>query len=378
MIFVDESHRYVPQSEPQSEGVAAWAFESPAYPPLGENEHAEGRIYKDDQDACLRMAKAFREAEKSRVRQEFPPEALKDWTWKKKDTFRIGLQDSSSNIDFSQKLTGRRYNETKSQRLLKQGPYASAVAEHQGPRRSMEDRSLAAQLTVHVGGQDETVTLWGVFDGHGGSGCAEFVKWAVCETLKGKLEKYNSERFSDAGILSALKMTPVHLDKNYAGIAGTTFTMAVEIQGRIYADNTGDSRIILQNGEGETVQLTEDAKPLSERYSKGILRRDGGVLCGRVGGRLAVARAIGDDHIEGLTARPKVTFVTTKDLAKNAYLVLASDGLWDAASSSNVGKAVKDMRRAGAKPEEMARALVDEAHDFASMDNITVIVVKLS
>jgi serine/threonine protein phosphatase PrpC len=57
-------------------------------------------------------------------------------------------------------------------------------------------------------------------------------------------------------------------------------------------------------------------------------------------------------------------------------LVLASDGLWDAMNNDEATRLALEQRRRGA--EAAARALVAEAYQRGSLDNISCVVVFLS
>ncbi|OGN58689.1 MAG: hypothetical protein A3C42_01330 [Chlamydiae bacterium RIFCSPHIGHO2_02_FULL_45_9] len=52
--------------------------------------------------------------------------------------------------------------------------------------------------------------------------------------------------------------------------SGTTATVAMILDGKLWTANVGDSRTILDNG----IQLSEDAKPTDTHYRKGIENQD--------------------------------------------------------------------------------------------------------
>jgi serine/threonine protein phosphatase PrpC len=54
--------------------------------------------------------------------------------------------------------------------------FAVEVAEDQGPRPYMEDRQVSIPFANElIGVEDKQISLFGVFDGHGGSDTAEYV-----------------------------------------------------------------------------------------------------------------------------------------------------------------------------------------------------------
>lgn len=95
---------------------------------------------------------------------------------------------------------------------------------------------------------------------------------------------------------------------------------------------------------------------------------------GRLGGLLAVTRAFGDLGLKknmGLTARPEVKKVEIR--LSHRYVIVASDGLWDYVTLKSVQKVLRE----GEEPDMIARSLVKLALTQGSIDNISVIVVRL-
>jgi len=124
--------------------------------------------------------------------------------------------------------------------------------------------------------------------------------------------------------------------------------------------------------------------------------------CWRVQGDLAVSRAFGDAHLKpyGVSSTPELSAISLTP--RDAFLVLASDGLWDVVdeqqcarsvarwtSCTNAGQPMLALticilvRRCASSvlrasdPLGAARALCDLASARGSMDNITVLVVAL-
>lgn len=116
--------------------------------------------------------------------------------------------------------------------------------------------------------------------------------------------------------------------------------------------NTGDSRAVLIDYSDEHPgQATRDHKPTDEDEQLRIL--DAGGFCreGRVGGILAVSRALGDlpcrdvqdkDLAEQpITSRPELYEWLVTDCSP--LLILASDGLWDAQTPEQVKEHFRDL-----------------------------------
>lgn len=86
-----------------------------------------------------------------------------------------------------------------------------------------------------------------------------------------------------------------------------------------------------------------------------------------------MTRSIGDDDLKPyVTAEPEVD--ETLLSAEDEYIVMASDGLWDVVSNTDVVSIIRDtVKDAGM----CAKRLATEAAARGSKDNITVIVVFL-
>ena len=97
----------------------------------------------------------------------------------------------------------------------------------------------------------------------------------------------------------------------------------------------------------------------------------------RVNGILATSRALGDLMLKEkkvLTAEPEFVQVDLKQV-KARFVILASDGLWDVFTNE---QAVQFVREHFHEKDYGAASLVKKAIDLESLDNITVIIIKLS
>ena len=264
------------------------------------------------------------------------------------------------------------------------------VASCQGRRNAMEDTEIAIETSFHVQDHLYSFHLFGVFDGHGGANASHFVKGHISCYLKQAFEAHNRFTLTDEGIFKALKECCVALDRDFSGIGGTTATIAVILNDHIWIANVGDSRALLVQDEGVAIQATEDAKPEMDKYKRKVEQLGGEVTYAsdvngaiwRVNKILAVARAIGDKIILGksgqccISPKPKITRFPLKDF-KGGYLALACDGLFDVASTNQVGQAIDKMAEEGNSVEKICQKLVYHAIQAGSRDNVTVMVVKL-
>lgn len=253
----------------------------------------------------------------------------------------------------------------------KVGKYEVGVCHCIGRRPTMEDEHLSTSFNLNIKGKAHPVQLFGVFDGHGGRQAAAFVKKNLEQELHNTLNEFCVNGLTDKDIFNALKITFVRLDKKFKERSGTTATVAIILDGKLWTANVGDSRTILDNG----IQLSEDAEPADPRYKKGIEKRGGRVFFNRINGQLGVARAIGDHNVTGVSPKPKITVLPLSMVPSQSHLILTCDGVYDVASTRQVAEAVKTHKNQSVT--ELAKNIVYSAYQAASEDNLSALVIKL-
>lgn len=250
--------------------------------------------------------------------------------------------------------------------------YEVGVCHFIGRRAEMEDEHLITSFSLNVNGTVHPVQLLGIFDGHGGKDASIYVRDHLQRNLHETLDEFCANGLTDEAIWNALKITFVKLNENFKKAkSGTTATVAMILDGKIWTANVGDSRTILDSG----IQLSEDAKPKNPRYMKGIVKRGGKVIGKRVNGYLAVARAVGDHNVCGVNARPKITCVPLSSLPTGGHLILACDGIYDVATTHQIASAVSNHSHQPAV--ELAKNIVYSAYQANSRDNLSALVVTL-
>lgn len=267
------------------------------------------------------------------------------------------------------------------------GGYQVGISHAQGRRATMEDEHLAVSFNLTIAGRNYPIQLFGIFDGHGGRDAARYVRDNLKSKLSQALVEFNPQGLSDAGIWKALKMTTVRLNRDFknrfgaiAQDQGTTATIAMILDQKLWTANVGDARTVMDNA-GVPIQMTEDAKPGDPRYRKGIEKRGGfvGEVFGtpRINGDLAVARAIGDHRFNGaVSARSKITVKSLSEIQPGSHLILCCDGIYDVARTQDVVGAVHANRALA--PGVLARNIVYSAYQSGSTDNLSSMVIKFS
>ncbi len=111
---------------------------------------------------------------------------------------------------------------------------------------------------------------------------------------------------------------------------GSTATVAVIKNAKIFVANAGDSRAVLCR-DGEAIPLSKDHKPSRQMKWQRIIKAFGlcdVVLGDRVQGVLAVSRALGDKVLNPYVI-PEPEITQTRVDPQHEFLILACDGVWD-------------------------------------------------
>ncbi|CAK9875829.1 unnamed protein product [Sphagnum jensenii] len=240
-----------------------------------------------------------------------------------------------------------------------------------GKRASMEDFHDAKISKVG----EQVIGLFGVFDGHGGSRAAEYVKKHLFDNML-KHPKFIDD--TKLAIAEAYKQTDqdyLRAENGNQRDAGSTASTAVLVGERLLVANVGDSRAVICR-DGTAVPLSSDHKP-NRTDERQRIEDAGGVVMWvgtwRVGGVLAVSRAFGDRLLKRyVVAEPEIQEDTIKEGVD--FLVLASDGLWDVVTNDEAVSMVGPVP----DPQDAAKMLTDEAYRRGSADNITCVIVRFN
>eukprot|EP00744_Colponema_vietnamica_P014718 GILI01020606.1.p1 GENE.GILI01020606.1~~GILI01020606.1.p1 ORF type:complete len:534 (-),score=101.62 GILI01020606.1:110-1711(-) len=276
--------------------------------------------------------------------------------------------------------------------------FNTGIHSDQGARGTMEDTEVAIQ---ELGLSSKFFSsFFGVYDGHGGSACAEYLaahlhsrfKTVVNET--GGLDLSTNVR---KDLCSSLRKACLDVDSDFLStssfdaLASGAAAVCVALVGdRVLAANVGDARAVLCS-KGKAIDLSIDHKPDRPDELKRIEQAGGHVTFRRVLGRLAVSRAFGDIEYKGrnpesteqplVVADPEIREWKMTD--HDEFILLACDGLFDVFTSQD---AVDFCRRQLASmdvrmqdPSRVVKQLIDEAIQVRrSRDNVTAILITLN
>ena len=220
------------------------------------------------------------------------------------------------------------------------------VSAMQGWRMEMEDAHVCDMKLPFA----EDSCFFGVFDGHAGPKAAQFCSTHLIDTIAAC---YKKEKDAVDRIGSAIRKGFIELDKdmknrepwsNSEDRSGTTAVAALITPELIYLGNCGDSRAILCQEE-KLGLATADHKPYNEDERLRIEKAGGTVMMQRVNGSLAVSRALGDFDYKRRSSLPDISQLVSpepditpikRNLAKDHFLLLACDGIFDVMTNEDV------------------------------------------
>ncbi|GFS03018.1 integrin-linked kinase-associated serine/threonine phosphatase 2C [Elysia marginata] len=281
------------------------------------------------------------------------------------------------------------------------------VADRQGEREDMQDAHVIMndflKLVPEAHKSITRLSLYAVFDGHGGVRASRFASQHLHNNLrdrfpKGELKQVEKE--IKKIFLETFKKTDEDFLKEAARNKpswkdGTTAVVVLAINDTLYIANLGDSKAVLcRYKECEAkhmgVSLTVDHSPSVYEERIRIQKAGGVVREGRVLGVLEVSRSIGDGPYKrhGVTCVPDVKRCQLTD--NDRYLMIACDGLWKSYSVDEsiqfANKILEDpnVTATGRKtPEDLkfdsaCSKLANSAVLRLSGDNVTVVMVSIS
>eukprot|EP00013_Stygamoeba_regulata_P019413 CAMPEP_0177648052 /NCGR_PEP_ID=MMETSP0447-20121125/10625_1 /TAXON_ID=0 /ORGANISM="Stygamoeba regulata, Strain BSH-02190019" /LENGTH=688 /DNA_ID=CAMNT_0019150673 /DNA_START=164 /DNA_END=2230 /DNA_ORIENTATION=+ len=283
------------------------------------------------------------------------------------------------------------------------------VASMQGRRSYMEDYYAASSA--------DGVSLFGVFDGHGGWEAAAYAQdqlfanvlsdvYAQSEAASSGGGKRDMAHAFDAGFARTERNLLADLPHSTAGSTAVCVSL---VGAHLTAANLGDSRAVLGRRDGSAQPLSRDHKPdLPDERARiealgGFVRRLG---VWRVQGVLATSRALGDQPLKPFVSALPEQMERTLVAGVDDFVVLASDGLFDVLTNQEVVSLVRTRLAAlsskqqqqqqqqqqststSADPRDWERAHAEElshiaeelcktAYQRGSSDNITAMIVDL-
>lgn len=251
------------------------------------------------------------------------------------------------------------------------------------------------------------ITLFGIFDGHGGYEVSTKAKELLPKEIHSKITLSTNEQFIKTSLIECFEKTDKELMTKLTECddMGSTCTVCFITKNRtnriLYCANLGDSHAYLVSNIKAT-RLTQEHKCDNESEVERLKEVNAMIFNNRLFGQLALTRAFCDRKMKphGLLATPAVNSVVIKETApktsiydKNEseipvvnnnnqehdlYLVIASDGIWDVTNDEDLMRIfVRENLGMEKSTKTLCKTLLDYAIENGSTDNISVVVVKL-
>ena len=310
---------------------------------------------------------------------------------------------------------------------------AYAVNTYQGIIRNYNEDRVSITLNIakpnnYNNGIWPKCSLFGIYDGHGGNTCADFLKDNLHSFI---IHDKNFPQNPKNALINGFQKAEEYFISNYAlnkengnelfDKSGSCVVIALIINKVCYIANVGDSRAIISLNKGKDVRaLTIDHKPNEEHESRRI-KLNGGkiyqtqtptttkkivdnnnkilnqILIGPyrvLPGRLSVSRAIGDAEAKlpqfggkknVIIPNPEISYFNIDDNID--FLILGCDGIFDQLSNEDIVNCVwltcdlekskeyyfiKDINDQCACAVDM---IMKCALERKSLDNITVVLI---
>ncbi|KAK6204776.1 ser/thr protein phosphatase [Scheffersomyces amazonensis] len=293
------------------------------------------------------------------------------------------------------------------------------IGSMQGYRTTMED---AYDVKVN---EDETLAVFGVFDGHGGKSCAEYLKVHLVDIIFKQLNiigKQGTTKLSDYIRITKNAFFKVDSqlssNKEFNNCGSTGIISALINNQYLVVANTGDSRCILSLG-GQPKTLSFDHKPVIMNERVRIENSNGYIKNNRINEILALSRAFGDfkfklPYIDSprneyinknkqyfkndlihlppelfqVTVEPEVILFDIENASKNPktkpeFMVIACDGIWDCYKNKDLINTIRHKLSVGWKLNKIIEFILHDCLMMASnytgigFDNMTIIIIAL-
>lgn len=228
------------------------------------------------------------------------------------------------------------------------------------------------------------VCSFGVYDGHGGYGCSAGAREQLLPMISKALERCDNPEDCQNVVKKAYKDLDEQVGQSSeSGATASTVTLRGN---ELIVAHVGDSRVVVcKAGDRPEIlyQTTDHSADLASEQER--ITQAGGYVSGRrLGGTLALSRALGDYHtlfnkdkkdkLDGLSAEPEV-----QQIAADAcdFVIVASDGFWDKCSSEDAARYVHAelIKGVDVSAQQLADRLLNTNWD--GHDDVTVMIILL-
>ena len=239
-------------------------------------------------------------------------------------------------------------------------------------RKEMEDKSYIKINIIEK--ENHKISLFAIFDGHGGKLVSDYLYNNYEKTLISILEKnnYNIEK----SIKESFKEIDNNLEKKpNTKTIGSTATIILIDNNILYCANVGDSESYYISKD-KIIKLTNLHNCKNKNEVERVKNSKGLIFGNRVFGMLNLTRSIGDFDfkIYGVINEP---FIYKVNLIENysKYVILGSDGVWDVVNENDL---VDIEKNSGGVTKDFCERIVNFAIEKGSKDNVSCIVIKIA
>jgi protein phosphatase 1G len=266
----------------------------------------------------------------------------------------------------------------------------------------LEDTYIS-KLNVVRTKADLPISIFGVFDGHGGKQVARFLQrnfiYELLENSHFKTNNYTTALEETFVKMDTLLRSPqgqqelfqLQGNKTEELGCGSTATVALLIgKSELYVAHVGDSRCYITN-DWKLQALTNDHRPNDTNERERIVAAEGEIQNGRVDDLINISRSIGDLKFKNnkdlpqskqkLISLPEVKKIELTD--KNEVILLGSSGFWQAEPTTEKHlERIKDLYAIEKDTVRTVERYLDSAIGKSSggigNDNMTLILVDLN
>ncbi|PWV00248.1 putative protein phosphatase 2C [Trypanosoma cruzi] len=258
------------------------------------------------------------------------------------------------------------------------------VTSEQGTRKTMEDQHAMVP---------EAIPFFAVYDGHGGTQCAEFLRDNLHTLILSHPDVMtNPEKALRDGIANA-EAEFLKKCANGKCESGSTCAVAIIVDDTLVTGNVGDTEIVLCRAGSPLVLSTKHSLQSNGAENERVKACGGRIISNRVGHpkfnpqvlSLGITRAIGDAGFKldeytdgkpsGIIAEAETR--TTKLTDDDEFFVIGCDGLWDVMSYDRVVQFCSRLAAEGVPPQDITDRLCQEALRQGSTDNVTCIYINI-
>ena len=266
----------------------------------------------------------------------------------KKNSYKVNSQLSSKNNYFFKSFN---YQEDKNLKY----------------RQSMED--IGVMLPDFI--PEKKLSLFGIFDGHGGNDVVKYIKNRLPEIIKTNITNNNNDSIENS-LISAFNKIDEELKFYDSEYTGSTATILLFQDNILYCANVGDSTAFIVY-DNYIKKISTDHKCTNPKEEERILLKGGKITKNRVMGQLVLSRSLGDLYCKkfGVSNIPDISI---NKLDRNVkYIVVASDGIWDVVKDNELLELSGNRKNA----EGLCKDLVKLSINKETKDNVSCIVISI-